>query len=147
MSTSTQSGSGSSWSDTTTLANEFTDGMLRGKVISFIPPYPANWTANYAASFGSAFYSLDSNHYNASAGRMQYRFHITGQPHTSYWVTWDQVTTYPNNSAPSVQHLQEEIEGNGDPVNGAYGSVHTVDVPGTPCTITEGNIKVTSSNL
>ncbi len=158
MQTLAQTGSGSLFdgyytglvaiTGTTNLSDEFTDAMLRSKVISFIPQsYPAIWTTNYGASFGSAFYSLDGNHYSAGAGRMEYRFHITDcQLNTSYWVTWDQVTIYPNNNpAPSVQHMQEEVEGNGDPINGVYTSVHTVDVPGTPSTNTVDNIQVTYS--
>jgi hypothetical protein len=118
--------------------------MLRGIAMaqpSFQTYSP--WTPNTAASFGSAKYSLSPNHDSASVAKMQYYFHIADcQPRTSYWVTWDQVTTYPNNnSAPSVQHMQEDIEGTGDPA-GTDGSIHTVDVPGSPSTITEQNIKV-----
>jgi hypothetical protein len=144
-------GGTTSWSQTetitTALSDEFTDEMLRSKLIAAIEAsgYPSDWTINPPnVGFGSASYSLDSNHYNASGSKMEYKFHITDcQPNTSYWVTWDEVTTYPNSSASSVQHMQEDIEGSGDPVNGVDGSVHTVNVPGTPSTISVDNINVT----
>jgi hypothetical protein len=131
--------------NTTTLGSLYTDAMLRSYLLAAIPSYPSTWAAN---ANSSAYYTLTSDHLTAAGGRMKYRFHLTAYTvNFSYRVTWDQVTTYPNNSpAPSVQHMQEEIQGNGDPVNGTYGSVHEVDVPGTPSTITEANVNVTLSS-
>jgi hypothetical protein len=131
---------------TSVLSDEFTDGLLRSKAISSILDYPSTWTTNYAASFGAASYILDTSHIYASVARMKYHFHVTDcQLHTSYLVTWDEVTTYPDGTAPSVNHMQEEVEGNGDPVGGVYTSDHVRDVPGTPSTITVDNITITYS--
>jgi hypothetical protein len=131
---------------TTTLSHEYTDNMLINNMKSAVNSSfsAAQWMTNYADSFGSAFYDLSSDHASVSGGKMQYYFHISDcQPNTSYLVTWDQVTTYTDGSANSVQHMQEDVEGSGDPVNGVDSSTYTVDVPGVNCIITVDNVSVT----
>jgi hypothetical protein len=116
---------------------------------SQIPPFDNQWSTNAATSCGSASYSLSAwgtQGVSASCSKFEYFFHITDcQPHISYWVTWYEVTTYPSNKPPKVEFKFEEIPGNGDPVNGADGTLHTVEVPDTPCSISETNIKMTYS--
>jgi hypothetical protein len=137
-----------SWSskqtETTILTSEFTDPMLRGKMMSLIPATFGGWM-NATGAFASAFYSLDINHFNASGLRSQYYFHITDcQPHTSYIILWDEVTTYADGGQPPlVKHLSEEVESNGDPVAGTDSSMHTAEVPVSPSVVTEENIRVT----
>jgi hypothetical protein len=143
------SSGGSGWYDskqTITLSKPYTDDMLRGYLLAAMPDY-SPWAMN---ANSAAYYILETVcgdggcTVRATGGKMKYRFHVTDcQIHIDYIVYWDEVTTYPNNNpAPSVKHQWEEIEGTGDPVNGAYGSEHEVNVPATPSTITEENIEL-----
>lgn len=128
--------------------------VVRDSAKSQIPAFNDQWSTNTANSCGSASFSSgpwspnggDPYGVTASCSRFEYFFHITDcQPHISYWVTWYEVTTYPNNQPPKLEFKFEEIYGNGDPVNGVDGTMHTVEVPDTPCTISETNIKMTYS--
>jgi len=67
---------------------------------------------------------------------MEYRFRIVDCiKGTVYKLEWDEMTTYPNGTTPSANHLSEEVTGTGDLINGAVTSVHTVGVPSQPSVI------------
>jgi hypothetical protein len=133
----------SKYTSSTTLSSEYTDTMLRAEMMSMIPATFGGWLTASGA-FTSAYYGLDGNHVNASGLRSQYYFHISDcQPHTSYFVLWDEVTTYSESGQPPlVKHRSEEVESNGDPVAGTDSSMHTAEVPVTPGEVTEANIRV-----
>jgi hypothetical protein len=126
---------------------EYTDSMLRADAIALMPPFSA-WGTNPPTvdSFGSAVYSLDSTHTSCTVGKMKYFFHVTDcQPHESYLVTWTEETTYPDGTPPSDNVLSEQVTG-GDPTAGVDTSVHTVGIPGMPCTISVKDVQVTEQD-
>jgi hypothetical protein len=101
--------------------------------------------SDWSAGSGSAYFHFcDESHLVANAGKMQYRLKIPGSSKgVSYKVKWFEVTTYDSGSTSSVPKY-ETIIGTGDPVNPALGTVHSVDVPLTPCTITDSSATIIS---
>lgn len=137
------------YSQTVTMSGDAIN-LARSEAIAQIPPFTDQWITNQANSCGSASFSWGgySEGVSASASTMEYFIHITDcQLHFSYFVTWDQVTTYTNNPIPKVQHKFEVIAGSDDPAKGANGKVHIVSVPGSPCIITESNFHWAYSGL
>ena len=124
----------------TGLSKEFTDDMLMQKLKANIPPYPPDVEANWSPDPATAFYTIDANHFSCTGGKMKYKFFLCAQVSMAkgqtFKLTWQQVTTYPNNTAPLTSDMSEQVTGNGDP-SGMYSSIHEVDVPGTPSSITE----------
>jgi hypothetical protein len=126
----------------TGLSQEFTDDMLRQKLIGNLPPYPSddptNWVTN---NCGTAFFTMDTNHYSCTGGSLKYRFilckEISQQKGQSFKLKWKQVTTYPGTTnPPAITKMNEVVTGNGDP-KGMYSSEHDVGVPDSPSAITE----------
>jgi hypothetical protein len=127
---------------TTKLSSEYTDGMLRGDMITLLPNYPAGWSGGT----GRAFYSLSADHFTASGGKMKYRVKVPNSVKDQrYLIKWDEVTTYSDGTSSS-EHKQETITGTGDPVTPAYGSTHEVQVPATPSSIYETAPVIDGSN-
>jgi hypothetical protein len=121
------------------VSSEFTDDMLRGKILSFMPPYPANWSPG----MGGAFFTLkDVYHSSGSGGKMRYHFRVKNFQETAlYLVSWQQITTYPT-APPNYQEMRETVVGSGDPGVGVCTQDHDVPMPSTPCSITESTATV-----
>ena len=129
----------------TGLSKEYTDTMLRGLMMSELPAYSTNWSEGG----GTAFYSLSCDHVNAAGGKMKYRFFLcslaSSQKGQSFKIKWKEVTTYPSdcsgsNSPPSIVKKTQTVTADGNP-NGMYTPEMEVDVPATPSSITETDIR------
>jgi len=124
------------------LSKEYTDQMLRAKMIGGLPPYPTD----YSEGSGQAFYSLSDNHSSCSGGKMKYKFFLCGfassQKGQQFKLQWNEVTAIPGQATNSIAPMSETVTGDGDP-DGMWSSVHEVQVPTSPCTITETDASVT----
>jgi hypothetical protein len=136
----------------TGLSHEYTDKMLYDDMIGGLPAYP-DWTN---ANGGDAHYSIDCDHYACSGSKMKYRFVLCSEDNSvkdqDYLLKWSQTTTYPTNSCacfpnttnqpPETDWLQQVVHSDGDP-HIKYVELPEVEVPGSPCTITESSATVT----
>jgi len=124
------------------LSMEYTDTMLRNAMIGMLPPYPTDW----GEGGGSAFYKLVPDHSSCSGGKMKYKFFLCGgdssQKGQQFRLDWDETTTFPDNQPPTVTKQSEVVTGTGDP-DGMYSSVHEVQVPAVPSSISESIATVT----
>jgi len=136
------------YTDSDMLSFEFSDSMLRGYMLQAIPPYPPeDPPSNWSWGSGTAFYAQTVDHSQCSGGRMKYRFWLCDQNSTQqgqqFRLDWTQTTTYPGtNQPPLTQQMSGIVTGDGGS-SGIYVLEHSVDVPGTPCTITESDATVT----
>lgn len=122
------------YDDVTVLTYPYTDGMLRQKIISLLPA----WPATFVTGTGLAYYDLENRHLSGSGGKMQYFNQVPDSvKDTVYTLQWDQVTGYYDTTNTVSTPMQEDINGTGDPVNPAPGPVHFVDMPGGCCYIYE----------
>jgi hypothetical protein len=112
----------------------FTDAMLRQKIISLMP----SWPASFYTGSSMAYYDLDVPHINGSGGKMRYYVQVPdSEKNITYTAQWNEITGYYDKTNTTVVPMQEDIQGTGDPVNPAQGKIHFVDMPGSHCYIYE----------
>ena len=109
------------WLTTIQLEDEYTDAMLLQDIMDTMGDYSAWADGSAAASF-----SINGNHTSATVQALKYRFKLpTTEKDITYKVEWDEVTTYPDGTSSS-SHMEEEVDGTGDPTVPVYTSEHEV---------------------